>query len=140
MRNLIVLLITVTALFAGACHGEQNWLEPAEIPFVVDPNTDNYIVAVRIEADTGSELRIEQYVESHLWPVSVTFENLPVWAHAEGAAVLMLPAADQVGLWYWTVTATDEPPFFIEPVSVTGTWAVEVLDKNPGPVLVPFGR
>jgi len=141
MRNLNVLMVVVSmALLAGACHAEQNWLEPGAIPFVVDPNVDNYIVAARIEAAAAAELRIEQYIESHIWPVTVTYSNLPVWARAEGPAVFMLPTVSDVGLYYWTVTATDEPPFFIEPCSVTGIWAIEVLPKNLGPVLVPFVR
>jgi len=97
-------------------------------------------VAVRIEAEPSHELRIEQLLETHIWPVSVTFDGLPVWSRAEGPAVFMQPTNIDIGLYYWEVTATDDPPFFINPVSVTGVWAIEVLPKNLGPIFVPFVR
>ena len=136
-----VLIMTICLLvFVGACHAQQNWLEVSEIPFVVDPNVDNYIVAVRVEAVPATEVRIEQMIETHIWPVTVTFTGLPVWVRMEGAAVFMNPAAGDVGIYYWDVIATDEPPFYIDPISVVGTWAVEVVPKNVGPKFVPFVR
>ena len=138
--RVLIMTICLLVVFVGACHAQQNWLEVPEIPFVVDPNTDNYIVAVRVEAEPAAEIRVEQMIETHIWPVAVTFTGLPVWARMEGAAVFMTPTAQDVGVWYWDVIATDEPPFYIDPISVTGTWAVDVVPKNVGPVFVPFVR
>jgi len=139
-KCIMTICLVVMVIVSGNCHAEQNWLEPSEMPFIVDPNVDNYIVAVRIEAEPLQELRIEQLLETHIWPVVVTFDGLPAWAWAAGPAVFMQPAAADVGLYYWQVTAVDSPPFFIDPVSVTGTWTVQVVPSNPGPVFVPFVR
>ena len=141
MRYRIVLAVIVVATaFAGACHGQQNWLSPGELPFMVDPTISTYIVAVRIEAEPSQEIRIEQLVETHQWPIAFTFSGLPSWGRQDGPAVFLSPVATDMGIYYFQITATDEPPFYIDPRSVTGTWVVEVLPTNPGPVLVPFVR
>ena len=139
-----ILMILAVMILSGqaACQPEQNWLDPNMVPFVTDPNQTNgrLITAIRIEAGPDYEYCFEQAVENHIWPVTINYSGIPAGSRTEGPAFYWQPTFEQVGMWYFTVTATDEPPFYVDSISVTGVWAVQVIPKNPGPVLVPFVR
>lgn len=135
-------ILLMMSMLAGACAAEQNWLDPNMVGFPTDPNMidNNLITAIRIEADAGQEYCFEQGIEPHIWPVAITFGGIPQGSRTEGPAFFWQPDEMQIGTHYFTVTAKDDPPFYIDSVSVTGVWAVQVVPKNPGPVLVPFVR
>ena len=137
---LIIGLAVLCGIIAAGQSEPQQWLDPNDIAFELDPNIANYIVAIRLEAGVDEEFRIEQGIETHLYPVTVSFSGLPAGARAEGKAFCWLPTAEQVGTHYFTVSAMDNPPFYVRSRTITGTWAVQVVPNNPGPTLIPFVR
>lgn len=140
MKTIAVLLML--SILAGACAAEQNWLDPNMVGFNIDPNMidNNLITAVRIEADPNAEYSFEQGVEPHIWPITITYDGIPPGSRTDGPLFYWQPTTEQVGTWYFKVTAKDDPPFYINSISITGVWAVRVVPKNPGPILVPFVR
>ena len=138
----ILIVIAAMVIMAGILMAEQVWLDPGLVGFVTDPNqtAGRLIVAVRIEADADVEFSHAQEIEPHPYPVTITYAGIPAGSRIEGATFYWQPTQLDIGTHYFSVTAMDEPPFYISPKAVTGVWAVQVVPNNPGPVLIPFAR
>ena len=141
-----VAMILAVLVLAPLCFGqqcqEQVWMNPAEVPFVVDPNaipadpyTGEPALLAYLIGDVGRELVYDGYgcdpdANRITFAASRGFLEHPtpdsfMWRYTPVAT----------GVHYVQITVTDQPMAHQEPLTRTGTIAILATPQNRPPVL-----